>query len=210
MKKYEILDWIHKEKVIAIVRSGEPETVEYVVKALMEGGILCVEISFTTPCAHSLIEEISKKYINTDLILGAGTILDEESARIAILSGARFLVTPTVNRNVIYTANRYGVPIIPGIGTATEAEIAMEAGAEVVKLFPAEQYDPNFIKSLKAPLPQLGIVPTGGINRENIKAWFSAGAFACGVGGSLFSGMKEGDYARIIQNAKELKKACEY
>lgn len=207
MKKYEILSKIGAEKIISIIRVSNETQAQKAMEAVLEGGLSCVELTFTTPYAHTLLEKLSKEYEDTNLLLGAGSVLDSETARIAILSGAKYLITPTLNAEVIRLANRYGVPVIPGIATATEALCALEAGADVVKLFPAGQFKTSIIKDIKAPLPNLQIAPTGGIDASNIKEWISAGAFACGVGGGLFSGLKEGNYRQITQNAKQLKDA---
>lgn len=207
MKKYETLTKIGKEKIIAIIRVSDENQAEKAMAALLDGGLACAELTFTTPFAHRIIEKLSRAYAGAGLLLGAGSVLDSETARIAILSGAEYLVTPALNTDVIRLANRYGIPVFPGTVTPTEALAALEAGADVVKLFPAGQFKPSVIKDIKAPLPNLEIVPTGGIGVKNIKEWIDAGAFACGVGGSLFSGLKEGDYKQITQNAKELKGA---
>ncbi len=203
MKKYEITQRIEKEKIISIVRSDDEEGILGAVGALLDGGLSCVEVPLTVPFPHTVLEKIARKYANSSLLLGAGTVLDSESARIAILSGAKYLVTPTLNREVMTLANRYGVPVCCGIATATEALTAAEAGAEWMKLFPASQYSPSIIKDIKAPLPHLQLVPTGGIGVDNIRDWLQAGAVACGVGGSLLKGIGEKNYAQITKNAKE-------
>lgn len=204
MKKYEIINEIGREKIVAIIRAESEYQAEKAIEAVIEGGLTCIELTFTTPFAHKILEKLSKQYSETKLLIGAGTILDSETARIAILSGAKYLITPCLNTDIIKLGNRYGIPVIPGIYTATEALYALEAGADVVKLFPAGQFNKNIIKDLKAPLPNLEIMPTGGVNAQNIAEWISSGAFACGVGGSLFSGLKEGDYNSITQQAKYL------
>jgi 2-dehydro-3-deoxyphosphogluconate aldolase/(4S)-4-hydroxy-2-oxoglutarate aldolase len=207
MKKYETLNKLADAKIIAIIRVADEGQAQKAMAALLEGGLNCVELTFTTPFAHRIIEKLSKAYADTELLLGAGSVLDAETARIAILSGAKYLLTPTLNAAVIRLANRYGIPVMPGVSTPTEALAALEAGADVVKLFPAGQFKPSVIRDFKAPLPALEIAPTGGVSVKNINEWLDAGAFACGVGGSLFAGLQEGNYRQITQNAREIKAA---
>ena len=207
MKKYEILSKVEREKIVAIIRVKNEEQAERGLDALLNGGLSCVELTLTTPYAHSIIEKLSKRYEGTELALGAGSVLDAESARIAILSGAKYLVTPTFSADVVRLANRYGVPVFSGVATATEALAALESGVDVVKLFPATSYPFSIIKDLKAPMPNLEVMPVGGVNLSNIGEWIKAGAFGCGVGGSLFDGLKEGNYAKITETAKLFKKA---
>ena len=125
------------------------------------------------------------------------------------MSGAKFLVTPTLNAEVIKTGNRYGVPVFCGVATATEALTALELGVDVVKAFPAGQFNPSVIKDWKGPLPNLEVMPTGGIGIENVAEWLKAGAFACGVGGAILEGYKEGDFAKVTATAKRFKAAVE-
>lgn len=208
MQKYEILNKVNDEKIVAIVRVKNSDLAIPLVDSLVEGGIKCIEVTFTSPFMHSVLEIIARKYIdNKDVILGAGSILDPTSARIAILSGARFIVTPTINEEVVKMCNLYGVPVFSGVMSPTEALKAKEVGVDVVKIYPADQFKFNIIKSLKGPIPSLEVMPTGGVNITNIKDWIKNGAFACGVGGSLFDGLNEGNFKKITNNAKEFLKA---
>ncbi len=205
MKKYQILSALHKEKIIGVIRINNPNAAEKSFEALLKGGIKSVELTFTVPFAHSILERV-KRAFNNSLYIGAGTILDSESARIAILSGADYLLTPSLNTEVIKTGNRYGIPVISGIASATEAVHAIEMGCDVVKIFPANQFNYDVISSLKGPLPNLEVIPTGGIDLGNLVDWLKAGAFAVGVGGELTYGAANGDFKLVTETAK---KFCE-
>ncbi len=207
IKKYETLKKVEAERIVAIVRVKSEEEALRGTEALLEGGLSCVELALTTPFAHTVLEALKKKFGDA-LTLGAGSVLDAESARIAILSGAQYLVTPTFSADVVRLANRYGAPVFAGVATATEALAAMESGVDVVKLFPAAAYPFGIIKDLKAPMPNLEIMPVGGVNAENIGAWLRAGAFACGVGGALFAGLKTKNYPAIAAAARALKQSA--
>ena len=201
LKKYETLDRVYREKIMGIVREDDADAAKKTMAALYKGGVTVAEFTFTFPYAHTILEELTKEY-GDRMLLGAGTVLDEATARLAILSGARFLVTPNVNPDVVRLANRYGIPCFAGISTPTELVTALECGVEVVKLFPASTFKPSAIKDLKGPFPNVEIMPVGGVTRDNIKDWLAAGAFACGVGGDLVSGAKSGDYDAVTEMAR--------
>ena len=162
MKKYEVLQKIHSERVFAILRLASAQTAEKCIAALAEGGIHCVEITMTIPLAHRVLESACAGE-EGKVLVGAGTVLDAESARIAVLSGAQFVVSPNFNEEVVRTCNRYGVPAICGVATPTEAARALEAGADVLKLFPANIYPYSIIKTLRGPFPNIELIPTGGM-----------------------------------------------
>ena len=170
--------------VIAVIRADESDSLFEIVKALVNGGIIAVEITMTTPSALEAIAECAKKN-EGDFILGAGTVLDPETARAAILSGAEYIVTPTLNPDVITLGHRYDKIVIPGALTPTEILKAWECGADMVKVFPATAMGPQYFKDIKAPLPQIEILPTGGGNLDNAADFISAGASAIAVGSSL-------------------------
>lgn len=202
LKKYEVLKKIEKEKIVAIVRVDSEDKAVKCFDALYEGGIKVVEMTFTIPYAHSILESLSKKYGKV-MTVGAGTVLDSETARIAMLSGAEFIVSPSLDKGVAEICNRYSVPYFCGIATPKEAVNALELGVDVIKLFPATDFNPSIIKDLKAPLPNLEIMPTGGIGLINIKAWKEAGAFSFGIGGELTKGVKTGDFVLVKETAKK-------
>lgn len=203
----ETVAYIEKEKIIAIIRAQSSQALMEVVEALKAGGISCIEVTMTTPGALEVLEEVRKK--RDDVLFGAGTILDPETARLCILKGAQFLVTPTLNDRVIEMAHRYDVPIIPGALTPTEILRAWECGAEVVKVFPASSLGPSYIRELKGPFPQIKLCPTGGVNLENIADFLKAGASCVGVGGSLvrkdlIEGKKWEELANLARRFKEV------
>ncbi len=207
-KKGRILEAVKKEKIIAIIRTDDYFVAENCTGALIEGGVKCVELTFTCRFAHTMLEKLALKF-GGNAVIGAGTVLDAETARIALLSGAEFFVTPSLNGEVIKLGNRYGVPTFPGVASPTEAVKAMEFGAEAVKLFPASAFSPRIIGDLLAPLPALEIVPTGGVDLTNFRDWLKAGAFACGIGGSLVKGAKEGDFASVRKKAAEFRSVAD-
>jgi 2-dehydro-3-deoxyphosphogluconate aldolase/(4S)-4-hydroxy-2-oxoglutarate aldolase len=191
--------------VVAVVRAdtGGDELVR-VVEAVAEGGVRCVELTMTTPGALRALETAARKLQDTDVVLGVGTVLDAETCRAAILAGAAFVVGPTLSLPVITMARRYGKVIIPGAYTPTEILTAWEAGADLVKVFPANVGGPEYIKAIKGPLPQIPLVPTGGVELTNVGAFMKAGAAALGVGGNLVGKklVESRDYAAITKNAR--------
>lgn len=201
-KEY-VLAEIRKTGLVAIIRTERSEQAFRAFEACFEGGIRTIEISFTVPGIIELIKEISKKYKTDEAILGAGTVLDPETARAAILAGARFIVTPYLNEATVKLCNRYQIACIPGAMTVKEVAECMTAGADMVKIFPAELFGPAIIKAIKGPLPYAPLMPTGGVTTSNIGEWFQAGAAAVGVGGSLMAGAKQGDYEQVTRTARE-------
>lgn len=206
LQKYQTLTKIAQEKIVAILRLDDVNKAEKCFDALLKGGIKVVEITFTMPYVNTVLEQCSKKYGN-EMLIGAGTVLDSETARIAMLAGAKFIVSPTFNAEVAKLCNRYGLPYFCGIYTPTEALTATEAGVDVVKLFPADNFKPSFIKTIKGPLPNVEVMPTGGISLDTIGEWLKSGAVACGVGGELVKGAKTGDYEQITETAKKFAEA---
>ena len=186
-----------------MVRSESPDQLVRVVRALAEGGVTAAEITFTVPDAPDVIREV-RRALGDAVVLGAGTVLDAETARIGILAGAAFIVTPGLRPEVITVCKRYSIPIFCGAFTPTEIINAWEAGADAAKIFPAEFFGPNYIKSVKAPLPHVEMVPTGGVNAENVGDFIKAGAFATAAGSSLVEAkaLKEKNWAAITTKAK--------
>lgn len=196
-----LLDEIRNQFIIAIIRGAEEDQALPAVQALYEGGIRVVELTATTPGVMSLIERL-RKVMPQDLIVGAGTVLDPETARAAILAGAQFILSPTVKPETITLTKRYGVISIPGAMTPTEILTAYELGADIVKVFPAGPLGPRYLKDVNAPLPQIPLMPTGGVGLDNIGAYVQAGAAAAGVGNSLYSPSGEGD-GEYLQRLRE-------
>ena len=171
--------------------------------ACIEGGVAAIELTFTVPGAHRVIEELAKRYTPEEIILGAGTVLDSETARVAILSGAQYIVSPYFNADSVKLCNRYRVPCMPGAMTIKEVVEAMEAGADIVKVFPGEAFGPKILKAIKGPIPQAKLMPTGGVDVNNVGEWIKNGAVAVGAGGALTAGAKTGDYAQITKTGRE-------
>ncbi len=187
---------------MAIVRTDNPGHASRIVEACAQGGATAVEITFTVPGAADIIEELAKRYPAEQMALGAGTVLDPETARIAILAGARFVVSPSLSAATARLCNRYQIPYLPGAGTIREIVEAMECGADIVKLFPGETLGPAFVKAARAPLPQAPLMPTGGVSIDNAAEWIQAGSVALGVGGNLTAGAKTGDFKSITDLAR--------
>ncbi|MSP13237.1 MAG: bifunctional 4-hydroxy-2-oxoglutarate aldolase/2-dehydro-3-deoxy-phosphogluconate aldolase [Chloroflexi bacterium] len=179
-----VLDRILATKLIAIVRLNSADQLLQVAEAIAAGGIDIIEFTLTTPGALEVLQKASA-YFGDRVVLGAGTVLDSETGLLAIQAGARFIVSPILNLDLVRLCRRYSVPALPGAYTPTEIMQAWEAGADLVKVFPAETLGPAYIKAVKAPLPQVRLVPTGGISTENARTYLDAGAVALGVGSSL-------------------------
>lgn len=177
---------IEDSGIIAIIRSDSPDQLMRVAGSIMDGGIKVIEFPMTSPNALKIIEDMSLEFGN-DILLGAGTVLDPETARSAILAGAKFIVTPTINSSVIEICHRYSITVIPGGFTATEALRAWELGADFVKIFPAGIVGPKYISALRGPFPQIKLIAVGNISSETVGSYLSHGASAVGIGGSLFS-----------------------
>lgn len=189
MNRVKAMEIITTTGVIAVLRASGAGACNMMAEAAAAGGIKAIEITMTVPGAIGIIESLSKKYRDdSGVVIGAGTVLDPETARLCILAGAQFIVSPALNTETIKLCNRYAVAIIPGIMTVTEAITAMEFGCAVLKLFPGNAYGPSVIKSFNSPLPQAGFIPTGGVSLDNAKEWIRAGAVAIGTGSDLTSG----------------------
>lgn len=161
----------------------------------------------TVPNPVEVIKEVAEKYKDTDVIIGAGTVLDSETARACILAGAQFIVSPSLDIDTLKLCNRYKILVMPGVMTVKDAITAFEYGVDVVKIFPANLYGPSVIKSFKGPLPQGDFMPTGGVSIANLHEWIEAGAFVVGTGGDLTKGAKTGDYDLVQRTAKEFMDA---
>lgn len=206
MEKEKVLAQMTGTGLVAVVRAETEDKAVRIVDACIEGGCSAIELTFTVPGAHKVIESLAGRYTPEQMILGAGTVLDSETARIAILSGANYVVSPGFNEDAAKLCNRYRVPYMPGCMTITEVLRAMEAGADIVKIFPADLFGPAIIKDIKGPLPHAKMMPTGGVDVSNVDKWIKAGAVAVGAGSSLTAGAKTGDYAAITETAKEFIK----
>ncbi len=195
------LQKIFSDKAIAVIRLNDAGKVLPVVDAIVEGGIHIIELTFTTPNAIRLIQQLSSRQT---ILVGAGTVLNESDALAAIENGARFLVTPVLNLDLIELAHRHNIPVMIGAMTPTEIYTAWTHGADVVKVFPAEVVGTAFFKSVKAPLPHIKMMPTGGVTLTNAGEWLAAGACAVGIGGALLDSkaIAANDFLRLTENAK--------
>lgn len=203
MDKEKVITKICDAGIVAVVRAEDSETAMRITDACIEGGVAAIELTFTVPGAHKVIEELAKKYTSDQIILGAGTVMDSETARVAILSGAEYIVSPYFNAETVKLCNRYRVPCMPGAMTIKEVVEAMEAGADIVKIFPGEAFGPKIIKAIKGPIPYAKMMPTGGVSVDNVAEWIKAGAVAVGAGGALTAGAKTGDFASITKIGRE-------
>ncbi|GAB6165388.1 bifunctional 4-hydroxy-2-oxoglutarate aldolase/2-dehydro-3-deoxy-phosphogluconate aldolase [Thermostilla marina] len=204
MSTKSTLDRILDCGIVAVMRAPSGEMLADVAEALHAGGVTAMEVTFTVPAAHRVLEEVAAR-LGDKIVLGAGTVLDSETCRIAILSGAEFIVAPTVNRDVIAMCKRYSKPVMPGAFTPTEVLTAWEAGADVVKIFPSDVVGAKYLKVLKGPLPQVRMMPTGGVNLDTAASFLEAGACALGVGSALVEkkAVRDRDFARIENLAKQ-------
>ncbi|MGQ9599861.1 MAG: bifunctional 4-hydroxy-2-oxoglutarate aldolase/2-dehydro-3-deoxy-phosphogluconate aldolase [Anaerolineae bacterium] len=202
MDKTEKLNLIRETGIIAVMRAKSSDQLIAAADAIQEGGVRVIEVTMTTPGALDVIAEATRRY-GQDVLFGAGTVLDPETARAAILAGAGFIVAPTLNLNVLALCQRYSVPVIPGCFTPTEMLTAWEAGADMIKLFPAEIGGPDLVKAILAPLPQLEIVPVGGVTLETAAEFIRKGAVALGVGSNLINQrlLDSGDMAELTRRA---------
>lgn len=203
LPKYDILSRLTGVGLVAVVRATSVDGALRICEALLEGGCSALEVTFTVPGAPKVIEALAARYGTEELILGAGTVLDPETARIALLSGATYIVSPALNVETVRLCNRYQVPIMPGAMTPREVIEGLEAGADIIKIFPGEAFGPGFLKALKGPLPQAPLMPTGGVDLANVCEWIRAGAVAVGVGSSLIGAANTGDYAGVSATARQ-------
>lgn len=187
--KTNTMQKLYDKKVVAVVRGDTAEQAEMIAKGANNGGIHLMEITYTVPSASGLIEKLQRE--DRDWIIGAGTVLDDITARLAILAGAQFIVSPSFNKDTALLCNRYQIPYIPGCFSVKEVVEAMEAGAEVVKIFPGNVSGPDGLKAIKGPLPQANLMPSGGVSEESVQEWLQKGAAAVSIGSSLYRETEE-------------------
>lgn len=208
MNKSDILQRLRAQKVIALIRADSADNLIGCARALAAGGLGAIELTMTTPGAIDMCAKVSAEL--PDVLLGLGTVLDADTARRGIAAGAKFIVTPAVRPEVIKACNAAGVPVLSGALTPTEACNAWDAGADVIKIFPAEFFGPAYIKSLKAPFPKMEFLPTGGVTPETVGDFLKAGAFATAAGSALVApaALKAKDWAAITARAREFVAAA--
>lgn len=203
MSKFDVIKRLTDCGVVAVVRAESAEQGVKIAKAVMESGIVGIEITFTVPGALDIIKALAAE-CGDGIIIGAGTVLDSETARAAILAGAQYVVSPFLDVDTVKLCNTYNVPCMPGAMTLKEAVEGMRAGADIIKIFPGALFGPRIIREFRGPMPQLRMMPTGGVSVENAGEWIRAGAVAVGVGGALTAGAKKGDYASITEIGRQL------
>ncbi|MDR4317576.1 2-dehydro-3-deoxyphosphogluconate aldolase/4-hydroxy-2-oxoglutarate aldolase [Niallia circulans] len=203
MDKIEVLAKMKEEKIVAVIRAQNIEQGLHVSEAIRQGGIKFLELTMTIPGALDVIKKLADKYTGEDVIVGAGTVLDPETARLAILAGAKFIVGPNLSPEVITMCHRYRVAVMPGVMSPTEALTAIELGADVIKVFPGGAFGPSIVKDFKGPLPQGNFMPSGGVTVENAAEWIKKGAYALGTGSSLTKGAATGDYEAVTREAEK-------
>ena len=201
MKKSEIIMELKKLGVVAVIRGNGLEEGYKISEACIKGGIMAIEMAYTNPNASEVIKKLNEDY--KDALIGAGTVLDAPTARMAILAGAKYIVSPAFDYDTAVLCNRYGIPYIPGCMTIKEIVTAMEAGSEVIKLFPGSAFGVGYVGAIKSPLPQVSLMVTGGVKVDNIDAWFKAGVDAVGIGGEFNKLGAQGQFDKITEMAKE-------
>jgi 2-dehydro-3-deoxyphosphogluconate aldolase/(4S)-4-hydroxy-2-oxoglutarate aldolase len=208
MKKIRTIQQITQEGVVAVLRAPSSAQVIHMAEQAIAGGIKVIEITMTVPHALNAIEHLAQRYTSDTsdperfAIIGVGTVLDPETARAAMLSGAEFVVGPSLNPSTVEMCNRYRVPIMPGCMTIREIQTALELGVDIVKLFPGQLYSPSMITAIHGPLPQANVMPTGGVNLQNLADWVRAGAVAVGIGSDLTNeALKTGQFSLIAQKS---------
>ncbi|MGL4847856.1 MAG: bifunctional 2-keto-4-hydroxyglutarate aldolase/2-keto-3-deoxy-6-phosphogluconate aldolase [Clostridium sp.] len=202
INKLKVLNRVLDTGVVAVIRGKDMEEALKTSKACVEGGVDILEVTFTVPKAETVIARLCEE-LGDSAVVGAGTVLDSETARIAILNGAQFIVGPNFDLETAKLCNRYQIPYMAGCMTINEIVKALEGGVDIVKLFPGGAFGPSIIKDIKAPLPQVSIMPTGGVSLDNIKTWIDNGCVAVGVGGALTEGAKTGDFEKVTSVARE-------
>ena len=203
MYRHEIVQRIAEAGLVPVIRADSPDQAGKLVEAVVAGGVRTVEITMTVPDALACLSATVEKGV----LAGAGTVLDAETARLCILHGAEYLITPGLVPEVIRMGHRYGKPVLAGAQTVTEVTRALEEGADIIKLFPGSHLGPAFLKALRGPLPQAPCMPTGGVSLNNIGAWLEAGAVAVGVGGELTGPARQGDWAAVTEMARAMMAA---
>jgi 2-dehydro-3-deoxyphosphogluconate aldolase/(4S)-4-hydroxy-2-oxoglutarate aldolase len=203
MKRVDILQRIEQAGVIAVIRAQTPEQAIKTTQAVVNGGITGIELTFTVPHADQVITKLVSQYALTNAIIGAGTVLDAISARLAIMAGAQYIVSPSFDQATAELCNLYQIPYIAGCYTVTEITVAMKAGVDIVKLFPGSVGSTGMISAIKAPLPQANLMPAGGVSLETMKDWFAAGVVAVNVGHALIGPADDNNFTEVTDRAKK-------
>ncbi len=204
VKRVKTLQRLKDAGVVAVIRGNTKEEAIKSSHAVVKGGIKGIELTFTVPQADQAISELVRDYRNDpEVVVGAGTVLDAVTARLAIMAGAEYIVSPNFDKDTAEMCNLYQIPYLPGCMTITEMKEALKAGVDIIKLFPGSAYGPGIVSAFKAPMPQLNIMPTGGVSLENMEDWFKAGVISVGVGGNLLAPAAQGDFEKITEIAAQ-------
>lgn len=211
MHRHEVMRQIEESGVVAVIRADDPAILTELIEALLAGGVSACEVTMTVPGALEAIS-VARKRFGDRALIGVGSVLDAETARLAILAGASFVFSPIFNREVIEMAHRYDRPVVPGAFTPTEIMSAWSAGADGVKVFPANHLGPKYFRDILAPMPQLRLTPTGGVDLDTTAEWINAGAFAVGAGSSLVKPdlLKARDWSQITELAAKFVDAVKH
>jgi len=205
MSRAEIVKNIIDNGVVAVIRTKHPDKLLRIVEAIYEGGIKNIEITMTVPYALIMIAQV-RESTSAEILVGVGSVLDSDTAQKAITAGAQFVVSPIFNKEILETAHKNNVPVMPGAFTPTEIFNAQQQGADIIKVFPADVLGMSFFKSIKAPMPYLKLMPTGGVTLDNAGDWIKAGACAVGIGSALLDerAIEENNYNKLTENAKRI------
>ncbi|APS41598.1 MULTISPECIES: bifunctional 4-hydroxy-2-oxoglutarate aldolase/2-dehydro-3-deoxy-phosphogluconate aldolase [Weissella] len=207
MQKVDTLSRLGNAGVISVVRGETKEMAYKTALACIKGGVKAIELTFTAPSADELIKQINAEFSDDpEVIVGAGTVLDAITARVAIMAGAKFIVSPAFDRETAFICNEYQIPYLPGCMTINEIKTALRYGADIVKVFPGSSVGKNFVKAIKAPLPFVNVMPTGGVNLDNMHEWFDLGVVAVGAGNDLTGAASIGDFESVTNRAKDYHK----
>ncbi|KTT85072.1 MULTISPECIES: bifunctional 2-keto-4-hydroxyglutarate aldolase/2-keto-3-deoxy-6-phosphogluconate aldolase [Mammaliicoccus] len=206
MKKYKILNQLHENYLVAVVRGNDEDETKKIVDEIIKGGFKNIEITFTVPNAEEVINQVHKQY-GDDIVLGAGTVLDAATAQIAINKGAQYIVSPHLDTNISKLCNIYSIPYLPGCSSATEIIEALRYGSDLIKLFPGGQLGAGFIKDIKGPVPNVELMPSGGVNLDNVSDWIEKGSFAVGIGGDLTKEFTGNNFEVISEKAQKYVEA---
>ena len=204
MQRADLLRKVIDAGVVSVIRADSPKEAKELVEAVVAGNIKSIELTYSVPQANNVIADLVNKYKETDVVIGAGTVLEPTSARLAIIAGAQFIVSPSFNKEVAKICNLYQIPYIPGVLTPREAQDALEYGSELLKLFPGDITGAKMIKDLKGPFPYINILPSGGVTIDNMEEWIKAGAVAVSAGGAITC---QSSYQEITSHAKAFVEA---
>lgn len=204
LRKYDILNQLKKARIVAVIRGKNEENSYRTAKACIDGGITAIELAFTSPHADKTIGRLSEEYgFDSNVVIGAGTVLDAETARIALIAGAKFIVSPSFNKKTAEICNLYSIPYIPGTFSSTEVQRALISGSDLIKVFPGSVATPSDLKELHGPFPNANLMPSGGVNFDNMSDWIDSGAFVLGIGGGLVSPGLDENYTQVEKNAEK-------